>query len=154
MREALAIRRWNWTSSSTDLLERESGAIRQKLGRKGERPDEGAAARPPPHLEHSGTAKALDRLAHDEPAHPEAPTHAYGAGILSSYGEIEEFRHMDIRPLDIPDMAARDYDITHYQPVLYAAESLTQLVEVVGRRFADFDHDTPDRLGAKPRAAA
>ena len=29
---------------------------------------------------------------------------AYGAGILSSYGEIEEFRHMEIRPLDFGEM--------------------------------------------------
>ena len=30
---------------------------------------------------------------------------AYGAGILSSYGEIEEFRGMEIRPLDFAQMA-------------------------------------------------
>ena len=29
---------------------------------------------------------------------------AYGAGILSSYGEIEEFRSMEIRPLDFAEM--------------------------------------------------
>ena len=29
---------------------------------------------------------------------------AYGAGILSSYGEIEEFRHMEIRPIDLAEM--------------------------------------------------
>ena len=41
---------------------------------------------------------------------------AYGAGILSSYGEIEEFRGMEIRPLDFHQMATIDYDITKYQP--------------------------------------
>ena len=29
---------------------------------------------------------------------------AYGAGILSTYGEIEEFRDMEIRPLDFAEM--------------------------------------------------
>ena len=52
---------------------------------------------------------------------------AYGAGILSSYGEIEEFRHMEIRPLDFAEMVTIDYDITKYQPVLYCAESLDHL---------------------------
>jgi phenylalanine-4-hydroxylase len=49
---------------------------------------------------------------------------AYGAGILSSYGEIEEFRGMEIRPLDLAEMGAIEYDITKYQPVLYCAESM------------------------------
>jgi phenylalanine-4-hydroxylase len=40
---------------------------------------------------------------------------AYGAGILSSPGEIEEFRGMTIRPLDVVAMGTQDYDITHYQ---------------------------------------
>ena len=57
---------------------------------------------------------------------------AYGAGILSSYGEIAEFRAMELRPLDIVDMGTVDYDITHYQPVLYRAESLDEVREVVG----------------------
>ena len=54
---------------------------------------------------------------------------AYGAGILSSYGEIEEFRAMEIRPLDFLEMGTLEYDITHYQPVLYAAESMAQLMD-------------------------
>ena len=57
---------------------------------------------------------------------------AYGAGILSSYGEIDEFRHMELRPLDLAEMGTADYDITHYQPVLYRAESLDEVREVVG----------------------
>lgn len=61
---------------------------------------------------------------------------AYGAGILSSYGEIDEFRSMEHRPLDIIAMGTADYDIAAYQPVLYRAESVAQIVEVVGGFFA------------------
>ena len=71
---------------------------------------------------------------------------AYGAGILSSYGEIEEFRGMEIRPLDFAEMGTIEYDITKYQPVLYAAESMDQVVEAVGGFFAAADDDTPARL--------
>ena len=70
---------------------------------------------------------------------------AYGAGILSSYGEIEEFRHMEIRPIDLVEMGAIEYDITKYQPVLYAAESMDHLVEAVGGFFAAADDQTPSR---------
>ena len=48
---------------------------------------------------------------------------AYGAGLLSSYGEIEEFARADIRPLDITAMGTTTYDITHYQPVLFGGAS-------------------------------
>jgi phenylalanine-4-hydroxylase len=72
---------------------------------------------------------------------------AYGAGILSSYGEIEEFRAMEIRPLDIKAMATVDYDITSYQPVLFGAASFGELEDVVGGFFATVDDDTPQRLG-------
>jgi phenylalanine-4-hydroxylase len=71
---------------------------------------------------------------------------AYGAGILSSYGEIEEFRGMEIRPLDFAEMGTIEYDITKYQPVLYAAESMDHIVEAVGGFFATADDDTPARL--------
>ena len=72
---------------------------------------------------------------------------AYGAGILSSYGEIEEFRSMEIRPLDIAEMTRVEYDITSYQPVLFGAASFGELEEVVGGFFASVDDDTPQRLG-------
>jgi phenylalanine-4-hydroxylase len=71
---------------------------------------------------------------------------AYGAGILSSYGEIEEFRGMEIRPLDFHTMATIDYDITKYQPVLFAAESIDHLVDAVGGFFATCDDETLTRL--------
>jgi phenylalanine-4-hydroxylase len=72
----------------------------------------------------------------------------YGAGLLSSYGEIDEFRSADVRPLDFLDMGTREYDITHYQPILYRAESLEHLMDEVGGFFASMDDDTPARLGA------
>jgi phenylalanine-4-hydroxylase len=62
---------------------------------------------------------------------------AYGAGILSSYGEIEEFRGMDHRPIDLIEMGTADYDITAYQPVLYRANSIEEVVAVVGGFFAE-----------------
>src|SRR4051794_13784345 len=75
---------------------------------------------------------------------------AYGAGILSSYGEIEEFRSMEHRPLDILEMGTADYDITHYQPVLYRAESVDEIVETVG---GFFTHCTDQSIAAM-RASA
>ena len=72
---------------------------------------------------------------------------AYGAGILSSYGEIEEFRSMTIRPLDIVEMATIEYDITRYQSTLFAGESFGHVIDVVGEFFAQADDDMPGRLG-------
>jgi phenylalanine-4-hydroxylase len=71
---------------------------------------------------------------------------AYGAGILSSYGEIEEFRGMEIRPLDFHQMGTIEYDITHYQPILFGAESFGHMIDSVGLFFGTFDDDTPARL--------
>jgi phenylalanine-4-hydroxylase len=79
---------------------------------------------------------------------------AYGAGILSSYGEIEEFRQMEIRPLDFHQMGTVEYDITKYQPVLFAAESMGHLVHAVGEFFSEFDDETPERLAHQAAAAA
>jgi phenylalanine-4-hydroxylase len=71
---------------------------------------------------------------------------AYGAGILSSCGEIEEFREVEVRPLDIAEMGSVEYDITVYQPILYAARSMTHIEDVVGGFFASADDDSPARL--------
>lgn len=70
----------------------------------------------------------------------------YGAGLLSSYGEIDEFRHARLRPLDVAAMGTITYDITHYQPVLFCADSVDQLVDVLGEFFATMDDETPARL--------
>jgi phenylalanine-4-hydroxylase len=78
---------------------------------------------------------------------------AYGAGILSSYGEIEEFRGADLRPLDILAMATQEYDITKYQPVLFCADGMGELEDVVGGFFETFDDDVPARLRGAAAAA-
>jgi phenylalanine-4-hydroxylase len=77
---------------------------------------------------------------------------AYGAGLLSSYGEIEEFRGADVRPLDLAAMASIDYDITHYQPVLFAAASMDHLVDAVGGFFATCDDATAERFAETAHA--
>jgi phenylalanine-4-hydroxylase len=73
---------------------------------------------------------------------------AYGAGILSSYGEIDEFRDMELRPIDIAEMGTADYDITKYQPVLYRAESMDEIREVVGGFFAGCTDESIEELRA------
>ncbi len=60
---------------------------------------------------------------------------AYGAGLLSSYAEIEVFASAEIRPWDTDAMGRTDYDITHYQPVLYAAASFDRLTADLGSYF-------------------
>ena len=77
---------------------------------------------------------------------------AYGAGILSSYGEIDEFRDMELRPLDITEMGTADYDITHYQPVLYRAESLDEVRDVVGGFLATCTDESISELRASAGA--
>jgi phenylalanine-4-hydroxylase len=63
---------------------------------------------------------------------------AYGAGLLSSYGEIEAFRDASIRPWDLREMATMEYDIAHYQPVLFAAPSFEFVVNELGDFFRSF----------------
>ena len=59
--------------------------------------------------------------------HQDGEVKAYGAGLLSSYGEIETFRDAEIRPWDLDAMATQDYDITRYQSILFAAASVEQM---------------------------
>ena len=79
---------------------------------------------------------------------------AYGAGLLSSYGEIEEFRGAEILPLDIAAMGTREYDITKYQPTLFAADGVEHLMEVVGGFFAECDDELTSRLSGRTLEAS
>jgi phenylalanine-4-hydroxylase len=64
---------------------------------------------------------------------------AYGAGILSSAGELEAFTKASIRPLHIGEMGTTSYRIDQMQPTLFAAESIEHLMETVGSFFATVD---------------
>jgi phenylalanine-4-hydroxylase len=71
---------------------------------------------------------------------------AYGAGLLSSFGEIDVFDRAEIRPWDLRAMGTLAYDITHYQPVLFAASSFDEMADSLGQFFTDYDDDAHDRL--------
>jgi len=72
----------------------------------------------------------------------------YGAGLLSSFGEIQEIARADLRPLDIARMGVQTYDITHYQPILFCADSFGQVEDVVGGFFETVDDDLAHRLAS------
>ncbi len=74
--------------------------------------------------------------------HEDGEVRAYGAGLLSSYGEIQVFRDAEIRPWDIQAMGTTTYDITQYQPVLFAAESMDAVLADLGTFFDSYDDDT------------
>jgi phenylalanine-4-hydroxylase len=71
-------------------------------------------------------------------------------GLLSSYGELDVFRSAEIRPLDLVAMGTQSYDITRYQPLLFAARSFAHLVDELGEFFATYDDEAYQRLVAAP----
>lgn len=56
---------------------------------------------------------------------------AYGAGLLSSFGELEYCRSdkPEIRPFDPPVTALQKYPITSYQPVYFVSDSFEDAKE-------------------------
>jgi phenylalanine-4-hydroxylase len=70
----------------------------------------------------------------------------YGAGILSSFGELDAFRNAAIRPLDFGAMARVEYDITKYQPVLFVGRSMAEIYDAVEAFLITFSDETPARL--------
>jgi phenylalanine-4-hydroxylase len=52
---------------------------------------------------------------------------AYGTGLLSSAGEMEEMHQADLRPLDVEAISHQAYDPTHFQPVLFCADSFNEM---------------------------
>ncbi|MDQ2937554.1 MAG: phenylalanine 4-monooxygenase [Acidobacteriota bacterium] len=56
---------------------------------------------------------------------------AYGTGLLSSAGELEAMHKSELRPLDLEAASRQEYDPTHYQPVLYCADSFESMYGVV-----------------------
>lgn len=55
----------------------------------------------------------------------------FGAGILSSHGEVQHAlsEQVEVRPYDVAAVAEQDYDVWHLQPLLFELDSFEQLVE-------------------------
>jgi phenylalanine-4-hydroxylase len=59
----------------------------------------------------------------------EGAVKAFGTGLLSSAGELEEMSKAELRPLDLEDATNCEYDPTHFQPVLFCAESFEAMYQ-------------------------
>jgi phenylalanine-4-hydroxylase len=78
----------------------------------------------------------------------------YGSGILSSFGELDHFREAQIRPFDLRAMGTQPYDITVYQPVLFAARSFDHAFDELLAFFTAYDDEMYGRLALDPPHAA
>jgi len=56
---------------------------------------------------------------------------AYGTGLLSSAGELAEMHKAELRPLNLEAAAEHDYDPTHFQSVLFCADSFDEMHETL-----------------------
>jgi phenylalanine-4-hydroxylase len=75
---------------------------------------------------------------------------AYGAALLSSYGELIRLPQAEIRAWDIAEMARVPYQVAGYQPFLFAARSLGHLESVLHGSLDDFDEETGAAMGLPP----
>jgi phenylalanine-4-hydroxylase len=85
--------------------------------------------------------------------HEDGALKVYGAGILSSYGELGDYlasyRAAQVRPLDIAAMGRAEYDITTYQPLLYAARSFEHVEDTIGDFFTHCDDESIRELSER-----
>src|SRR3982751_5252888 len=65
---------------------------------------------------------------------------AYGAGLLSSYGELEHAfsENVERRPFELEQVIKHDYTYSDMQPVLYVIPSYQQLKEVTRKYIESF----------------
>jgi phenylalanine-4-hydroxylase len=70
----------------------------------------------------------------------DSETKAYGAGLLSSYGELEHAFSDEVerRPFDLEQVIAHDYTYSDMQPVLYVIPSYQELKEVTRKYIESF----------------
>jgi phenylalanine-4-hydroxylase len=54
---------------------------------------------------------------------------AYGTGLLSSAGELEDMHTAELRPFDLQHASRLEYDPTRFQPVLFCADSFESMYE-------------------------
>jgi phenylalanine-4-hydroxylase len=67
-------------------------------------------------------------------------TKAYGAGLLSSFGELENAftDNVERRPFDLDEVINTAYDYSEMQPVLYVVPSYGYLKDVTKRYIQSF----------------
>lgn len=65
---------------------------------------------------------------------------AYGAGLLSSFGELENAftDNVERRPFDLEQVIKQDYDYSDMQPILYVIPSYTYLKETTRKYIESF----------------
>jgi phenylalanine-4-hydroxylase len=56
---------------------------------------------------------------------------AYGTGLLSSAGELEEMQDAELRPFDLKAASQQEYDPTHFQPILFCADSFEKMYQTL-----------------------
>ena len=56
---------------------------------------------------------------------------AYGTGLLSSAGELAEMHKAELLPLDVEVAANHVYDPTHFQAILFCADSFDEMYETL-----------------------
>jgi phenylalanine-4-hydroxylase len=56
---------------------------------------------------------------------------AYGTGLLSSAGELAEMHKAELRPLDLEAAADHIYDPTHFQSILFCADSFDHMYKTL-----------------------
>ncbi|MFG3223913.1 phenylalanine 4-monooxygenase [Kitasatospora sp. NPDC048194] len=77
---------------------------------------------------------------------------AYGAALLSSYGEMARLHLAEVRPWDLGQVLRQPFEVAGYQPTLFATRSLDHLAEVLHAFLDDFDEEAGLRLGLPPKA--
>jgi phenylalanine-4-hydroxylase len=63
--------------------------------------------------------------------HENGQIKAYGTGLLSSAGELAEMHKAELLPLDVEVAANQVYDPTHFQAILFCAESFDEMYETL-----------------------
>ncbi len=89
-------------------------------------------------VKHTKEARELDRLARVYwftiefgVLREDGRVKAYGTGLLSSAGELAEMHKAELRPLDLEAAANHVYDPTHYQSILFCADSFDQMDQML-----------------------
>lgn len=72
---------------------------------------------------------------------------AIGAGLISSLGQLDRLDETETTPLDMKELLTRWYGNTDYKPVLFCADSFSQLEDFLVELYTELDDETPFRMG-------